>query len=280
MPAAPQTEIPARRTFPTPLKLLGLIFVPAALGLALRLVWEQTVWTWENGAQMVGFQLMHSGWGVLLILSLYAGLAWLVAVLWYAVRTRSLGGNLMVAQLAVYTLAWGLITTPYGFWQRLFIDKFTPNQAVYLMSDAAAQGDLRTVKAFLDHGIDINAQHDSGTALHGAAVQGELEVIEFLLSRGADVNAINAYGDSPMAYAVNADKQQAETQALLEKHGGKLLRGSEEQRKRVIDEQMERRMAKDGIPTAPASPCAQNEGTTPVVTANSCRDRAATRESK
>jgi ankyrin repeat protein len=94
------------------------------------------------------------------------------------------------------------------------------------------------VKAFLARGVPINTQTRNGTALHGAAVEGDLEMIEYLIQQGADVNAINAYGDSPLANAMGARSRAQETQALLIKHGAKLVRGTEEQRNRLIEEQV------------------------------------------
>lgn len=226
------------RTFPTTLKFIGVPIVIAAWVLAARLVWEQTVWSWASGPQMVGFSLMHSGLGVLLIFALYGGLLWVGVVLIAAVLTRSLGGKLVIWLLLTYALAWSVIATPYGFWQRMFIDKYSATQAIDFFTYAAATGDLRTVKAFLGHGVDVNAQGREGTALHGAAVEGELEVIEFLIAHGANVNAINAYGDSPLANAMEANERATETQALLAQYGGKLVRGSKEKRDRVIEEQV------------------------------------------
>ncbi len=227
-----------KRTFPTTLKFIGVLIVAAAWVLAARLVWEQTVWSWDRGPQMIGFSLMHSGMGVLLVLALYGGLLWLGIVLITAILTRSLGGKPGLALLLAYALAWGVIAIPYGFWQRMFIDKYSPTQATDFFTYAAATGDLRTVKAFFDRGVDVNTQSRNGTALHGATVEGELEVIDFLIAHGADVNAINAYGDTPTANAMQANKRAGETQALLAKYGGKLVRGSEKQRNRVIEEQV------------------------------------------
>ena len=230
------------RTFPTALKVVGLPIVAAAWLLAARLLWEQTALSWERGPQMVGFSLMHSGLGVLLILLLYGGLLWLGIFLIANVMTRSFGGKFGLALLLAYALAWAVISTPYGFWQRMFIDKFSPTQATDFFTYAAATGDLRTVKAFLGRGVSLNTQGRDGTALHGAAVEGELEVIEFLISQGADVNAISPYGDTPLVGAMEAKKRAAETQALLSKYGGKLIRGSEEQHDRVIKEQVRKDM--------------------------------------
>jgi hypothetical protein len=226
------------RAFPSSLKYAGVPIVAASLVLAVRLILEQTIWSWARGPQMVGFSLMHSGLGVILILALYGGLLWAGAVVVASVLARNLGGKLVISLLFAYAFAWRVVATPYGFWQRAFIDKYSPAQAIDFFTYAAASGDLRTVEAFLNHGVDINSQGRNGTALHGAAVEGEPEIIEFLLAHGADVNAVNAYGDSPMANALQAKKRVAETQSLLEKRGGKLIRGSEEQRNRVIEEQV------------------------------------------
>jgi hypothetical protein len=115
-----------KRTFPTTLKFIGIPIVAAAWVLAARLVWEQTVWSWDRGPQMVGFALMHSGLGVLLILAFHSGLIWPGIFLIAAVFTRSLGGKPGVSLLLAYTFAWGVIAIPYGFWQRMFIDKCSP----------------------------------------------------------------------------------------------------------------------------------------------------------
>ena len=229
-----------KRAFPRVLMWIGLPALAAVWALAMRLVWEQTVWTWERGAQMVGFSLVHSEHGGLLISAAMVSLVWPLCVLITAGIVRSLGGRHVVVMLGAYALGWALLATPYGFWQRLFIWKFTPTQAVELMAYAAAEGDVKTVKAFLRNGLDVNSQGRHGTALHAAAVQAQIEVMEFLIAKGADVNATNAYGDSPMANAVRAEHRASEAAALLSKHGGTLIRGTEEQRDRAIEEDMKR----------------------------------------
>jgi Ankyrin repeats (3 copies) len=218
------------RTFPITLKIIGIPISVCSWLLTTRLVWEQTALSWERGPQMVGFSLMHSGLGVLLILAQYLGILWLVVFLIVAARRNNLGGKLGKAILMAYILALGLLATPYGFWQRLFIDKFSHEHAIEFYTYAAATGDLRTVQAFLSNGVGINEQGRNGAALHGAAVEGELEVIEHLIAHGANVNAINAYGDTPMAYALTAKNNAKETRALLARHGGKFIRGTEARR--------------------------------------------------
>lgn len=107
---------------------------------------------------MVGFSLMHSGIGALLVLAVLASLAWPCVVVAAVVWTRSLGERRLWTLLVAYGKAWVLLLTPYGFWQRLFIAKFSPEQSVELMTYAAARGDMLTVSAFLRAGVPINAQ--------------------------------------------------------------------------------------------------------------------------
>jgi hypothetical protein len=226
------------RKFPSRLLTsFGLVVLLLAWALAAELASEQTFLSWNRGPQMVGFSLAH-GPGIFLIFGTLAGLIWVIAALFAMLVTRSFGGKIMLVELVAYALAWVVILAPYGFWQRLFIWKFTPTQAADFFTYAAATGDQKTVKAFLARGVPINTQTRNGTALHGAAVEGDLEMIEYLIQQGADVNAINAYGDSPLANAMGARSRAQETQALLIKHGAKLVRGTEEQRNRLIEEQV------------------------------------------
>jgi len=184
---------------------------------------------------MVGFSLIHSGLGAVLLLVLYGGLLWAAAIFIAMAIGRTLGGPWPVALLLAYGLAWGTVATPYGFWQRLFLDKYLPERAGELFTYAAATGDLKTVEAMLARGVDINVQGRYGTALHGATVENKSDVMVFLINHGANVNALNAYGDSPLGYATEAN---AETRDLLSKHGGKYIRGSEEKRKQMIEEEV------------------------------------------
>lgn len=156
---------------------------------------------------------------------------------------RSLGGPLIVMMLLAYGVSWGLLEVPYGYWQRLFIDKLAHGQyAAEFLTYSAAVGDLKTVETFLSKGVPVGARNSSGaTALHAAAVEGRLEVAEYLLTKGADVNAINRYGDSPLQDAISM--KRSEVVKLLVAKGGQRIRGSPEQRdnasKKIVREQMQ-----------------------------------------
>jgi hypothetical protein len=216
------------RAFPKALNWIGLAVVVMSLWLAVRLVWEQTVWTWDRGPQNVGFSLMHSNYGPLLFLAFLGGLFWIAAVAIFAARSRSFGiftGILVV----LYGLAWVLVAPPYGFWQRLFIEKLAYSaHAPEFLSYVAARGDLQTVEAFLSHGVPVDARtRDGATALHGAAVAGQLKVADYLLAKGADVNAVNRYGSSPLGNALEMDL--TDMARFLTEQGGKIIRRGEEQ---------------------------------------------------
>jgi hypothetical protein len=56
--------------------------------------------------------------------------------------------------------------------------------------DAASNGDLASVQAELDKGVDVNAKREGGsTPLHGAAEGGHEEIVELLIVAGADLHA-------------------------------------------------------------------------------------------
>ncbi|HEY1267448.1 MAG TPA: ankyrin repeat domain-containing protein [Candidatus Binatia bacterium] len=185
---------------------------------------------------MVGFSLMHGGYGIILFLVLWGGLIWLLATLIFAALSKGIGGKFGATVVVTYAVAWLLISTPYGFWQRLFIGKLAKGpHAVEFIQDAAAVGDLATVRAFLETGIGVDAIDRGGaTALHAAAVGGQVRVAEYLFAQGANVNAVNLYGDSPLENAESMNRR--EVAQFLASHGAKRIRGTDEQRKKVADE--------------------------------------------
>ena len=220
--------------------LAGLLCVLPTVFLAGRLVWEQTALSVLRGPQMVGFSLVHSGLGVLLLLAPLAGIVWALAAVIAAVRTKSFRPA-RVGLLGAYCLSILLIIVPYGFWQRLLVKTHARGaHAGEYVSYAAATGDLATVRSFLEAGVPVNVrdEQNGATPLHGAAVQGQTSMIDYLLSKGADVNALNAYGDSPVQNAISTNHPDAAK--LLEAHGGKNIRGSDAQRDQAIKAEVAR----------------------------------------
>ena len=94
---------------------------------------------------------------------------------------------------------------------------------------AAAEGDVRTVLGYLEHGVPVAAtNYEGSTAAFTAAVGGRLPVIKMLVSRGADLNTVNSYGDSPLEAAVESG--HTDVSAFLKAHGASQIRGTPEQR--------------------------------------------------
>lgn len=62
------------------LLILGALPLIGAALLAGRMVWEQTVWTWERGPQMIGFALVH-GSGAILLLAPFLLILWMIIAL-------------------------------------------------------------------------------------------------------------------------------------------------------------------------------------------------------
>ncbi|KNE71592.1 hypothetical protein AMAG_16154 [Allomyces macrogynus ATCC 38327] len=65
-----------------------------------------------------------------------------------------------------------------------------------------ADGHVDRVAAFLDAGVDVNAQDDTGySPLHAAASYNHVELVRFLLSKGANPNIADEDGDTPLHVA-------------------------------------------------------------------------------
>ncbi len=85
---------------------------------------------------------------------------------------------------------------------------------------AAGSGDMKTMLAMLEQGVDINVHAPFGgpTALIVAARFGHVAIVEALLERGAEVNAEDDYGQTALYFA----KKNSKTRVieLLEAAGG------------------------------------------------------------
>jgi Ankyrin repeats (3 copies) len=223
--------------------LLALGFLPL-IGTALlagRLIWEQTVWTWERGPQMVGFSLAHGSGAVLLLapflLAFWAVVALVLIVVALVRKRRTDTPTWLAFGLAV--LLFALLSVPSGVWQRLFIRQMASSpRAGDLLVYAAYDKDFPTVKAMLSHGVSLRATDHSDwrTVLHAAAIAGDLRTIQFLVSSGADVNALDRAGDSPTELAASRGHQECAT--FLQEHGGKRIRGDEAQHRKAIDDKV------------------------------------------
>lgn len=101
-----------------------IFFVGTAMPFG-RLIWEETVWTWERGPQMVGFSLAH-GSGALLLLSPVLLTAWTAIVIaltiWNMIRKKQVSRKRWAALGLILSIL-VLGSMPEGFWQRAFIKR-------------------------------------------------------------------------------------------------------------------------------------------------------------
>jgi hypothetical protein len=200
--------------------------------LAGRVVWEETFLTIQEGPQMVGFSLAH-GLGAVLFLAPIVLLLWvitaIVVLLVSLLRKKKLSRWYWLTLGSAIAII-GILSIPSVFWQWLLIGSFanSPHAADLMVYDAA-EGDVQTVRGYLQHGVPLTATNNEGsTATFGAAAGGSLAVIEMLTSRGADLNATNLYGDSPLE-AATGNKHVA-VASFLKAHGASRIQGTPEQR--------------------------------------------------
>jgi hypothetical protein len=223
------------------LRISGTMIFFGSATLEARLIWEQTVWTWERGPQMVGFSLAHGPGAILLVFPLLLPV-WTVTVVALTARSKIRKSRIGPGRLVALALAVSLFLVgelPDGFWQRAFISQMAASpRAGDLLMYAAYKGDLGTVRGLVSHGVPVNAVDKSywKTAMHGAAAKGDLSMLRYLVSQGADINALDRSGDSPLELAISAN--QAEAARFLTENGAKRIRGDDSQRRKAIDDQV------------------------------------------
>ena len=239
------TEQTGHTATPIPIRwwllFIGVLPVLGTALLTVRLIWEQTVWTWRRGPQMVGFSLAHGVGAILffapILLVLWTAVALVMMVIDLVKRRRL--DTLTFAGFAIALLLFGLLSVPGGIWQRLFIRQVVSSQRVGdLLVYAAYNRDLRTVQAMLSHGVSVSATDHSEwrTALHAAASAGDLRTVQLLVSMGANVNTLDRAGDSPTELAASRGHQDCVV--FLEGHGGKRIRGDEAQHQKAIHDKV------------------------------------------
>ncbi len=189
------------RPFPRFLALLGIPFSVIAALLAIRLIWEQTVLTWEQGPQMVGWSLMHDEVGVVALVALWISFLWIVPTLVMGIVRRGFGGRLGTVVVSLYAISVLALLVPYTWWQLAFTSK---------LAHSPHGADFLTVAA--------------GEGHEAAASTGQLGVCRLLLEQGADINKINRSGDSPLAYAESQGRTAVAD--FLRAHGAKSIRGT------------------------------------------------------
>ncbi len=97
---------------------------------------------------------------------------------------------------------------------------YSAGKLVDTLFDAAEKGNVATVKAMLDKGVDVNSRDNdlNATVLMEAASKGQTAVVELLIARGADVNA-SIPTSKVTALLWSALNDHPDTALVLIKHG-------------------------------------------------------------
>lgn len=156
-----------------------LAVIPPAF-LAIDLIYEQTVLSWERGPQMVGFTLLHTA-GIVLLPLILASLLWCATTLLLPLFTRRWNLGNIAGAVSIAGLL-GVTMLPYGFWVTLFADRIAkgPHAAEFLV-DMAASGEVRSVRALVAQGVPVNASNRAGLRAIEAAANAQQEEARLLL---------------------------------------------------------------------------------------------------
>jgi ankyrin repeat protein len=214
-----QTATP--RGFPRWWTITGYVLLAGAALFAGRIIYEETILTWNNGPQMVGFALAHGALPVVSIAGLIAlpcGAIWVIGSLILLLRRRFRAMLIDWLPVIFLPVLAALLSIPYAMWEELTVAAAGPGPyGKEFMIEAAAQGKQSFLTYLLDQGYDVNYEDSGGTtALSGAAVEGRVETVRLLVAKGADVNRKDHLaGETPLIGAAEMGKLEA-AKALLE----------------------------------------------------------------
>jgi hypothetical protein len=178
---------------PSPwLQIIGWVSMPGIIALTARLVYEQTVLTWRDGMQAVGYSLGHA-YALLflwMLLSVLGAIGYFLAVVVVSVirRVRSERLQLNLPFVIALVFLFGILMIPYEVWMAVGVHMgfATAHQVEYLVYGAAS-GHKYLVDAVLKNGVPVDAS-ESRTALNAACASKEINMARYLISKGADLN--------------------------------------------------------------------------------------------
>jgi hypothetical protein len=210
--------------FPKSWTITGYILLAGAALFVGGIVCQETILTWTDGPQDLGFGNVHTGTAALFFLAAFVLLVgtsvWIVGSLVLLLRRRfsvpfvDWAPALLLVALAV------ILFIPYGNWELLSVHIADPgSHGNRFMLEAAANGNQRLVAYLLRKGYDVNYEDSGGTTpLSGASVEGNKEMVRFLISKGADVNRKSrSIGETPLMAA--AEMGKLETANVLLNNG-------------------------------------------------------------
>lgn len=184
---------PENEAAPHWIQRLVIVALPGTAALALRLIYEQTLMTWQDGEQMVGFSLTHAYFFLFIpmLLSVFLACIGVLGVL--SVTVARWLRRLPTPRwnwLAVIALCFciGLMSVPYEVWMTTTIRLLgSGRHGESLLMMAAADGKLPLAKVLVAHGVSANTTKGGSTALDVACSNRSVEVAKLLLASGADI---------------------------------------------------------------------------------------------
>jgi hypothetical protein len=170
----------AKAGFSAGWRLSGYVFLALAAMFVLRIVYEETILTWVNGLQMIGFALVHALLPLYLltfVIGLGGGLLWVVASLIPLIRRKFRIPLVDWIPIVLLLGLAGLLTVSQGTWIELMLRTAGRSPYEYtFMADAAADGNQRPVNYILGKGYDIEGGGQL-PPLSAAAVAGRNEMV-------------------------------------------------------------------------------------------------------
>ena len=135
------------------------VSIPCVL-YALRLIWEQTLLTWQNGPQMVGFALSHSGLILIFEIGRLAAIIWLVVYFLLAIIKRTTGTYVTYAPALIITISLLLLMAPYSTWKHIFSSQLAnSSHAADFMINAASSNDVVLMKMTVKEKLHFTQLH-------------------------------------------------------------------------------------------------------------------------
>ena len=178
--------------FPKPWMVTGYVLSAIGAIFAGRVIYEETILTWKDGPQMIGFAVAHTMPLLLLAgpIGVCSGLLWVIVSLILMSRRRFHAPLADWAPLVFLLFLGAMLLIPYETWEELMVRTFgrSPHGGEFLVQ-AAAEDKQTFVSLLLRQGFDVNYQSRNGsTPLSAASVEGRRRMVSFLISKGANVN--------------------------------------------------------------------------------------------
>jgi hypothetical protein len=199
--------------FPKPWTIAGYILLAGAALFVGGIVYQETILTWTDGPQSLGFGNVHTGTALLFFLAAFILLVgtslWMVGSLVLLIRKKFRVPLVEWAPIVLLVTLAVILVIPYENWELLSVHIADPgSHGNRFMLEAAASGNQRLVAYLLRKGYDVNYEDSGGTTpLSAATVGGNKEMVHFLISKGADVNRKDRLiGETPLMAAAEMGK--------------------------------------------------------------------------